>query len=169
LSGSAFASARACQWRIIQRKQGLRVPEVLATTGMHASGASKHKACHTVRPSSTNAKWGYIWGYLSGGPANKSKRIRDLAAEFDPMPHYRTEPEAWVAGETHTSTKRACLSLPASLASRYIAAKRVACVLVWCAQCACRARASPIMRAGDVRVTGERDPAGVCTRAAVRV
>ena len=142
MSGSAFASARACQWRIIQRKQGLRVPEVLATTGMHASGASKHKACHTVRPSSTNAKWGYIWGYLSGGPANKSKRIRDLAAEFDPMPHYRTEPEAWVAGETHTSTKRACLSLPASSASCCVARTRRA------VQRACRAACVPVRLLG---------------------
>ena len=80
------------------------------------------------------------------------------------MLHYRTEPEAWVAGETHTTTKRACLSAPAGSASCRIA-ERAHRVLVWCAQCACRARASPIMRAGDVRVTGERDPAGVCTRA----
>ena len=72
----------------------------------------------------TSHKWGYIWGYLSGGPANKSKRIRDLAAEFDPMPHYRTEPEAWVAGETHTSTKRASLSALASFASCRIAGVR---------------------------------------------
>lgn len=80
----------------------------------------KHEPCQAVCLSSTNAKWGYIWRYLSGGPANKSKRISYLAAEFDPRYRNRTGPEAWLISEAGLYVPYA-KRLRASFASRHIA------------------------------------------------